>query len=110
MKKVSSIPCSIPGCGKPKDARGYCPGHYARWRRYGDPLGGGAARGKCSLDGAPESVNKGHRCKAEGCKEWARARSYCGKHYYRCFYKVYCDARRAAQKAAKEAAKQNGGS
>lgn len=29
--------CSIPDCGKPFEARGYCPMHYQRWRKYGDP-------------------------------------------------------------------------
>lgn len=32
--------CSIPGCGKPHDARGWCKNHYGRWSRYGDPLAG----------------------------------------------------------------------
>lgn len=38
--------CSIPGCGKPQVARGYCGGHYMRWRRHGDPLSGGTAHGE----------------------------------------------------------------
>lgn len=33
--------CSIPDCGKPTIARGWCPSHYLRWRRHGDPLRGG---------------------------------------------------------------------
>jgi hypothetical protein len=32
--------CDVPDCGKKHKARGYCQGHVARWRRYGDPLGG----------------------------------------------------------------------
>jgi hypothetical protein len=31
--------CSIPDCGKPHYARGWCPAHYHRWRNYGDPRG-----------------------------------------------------------------------
>jgi hypothetical protein len=37
--------CSIPDCGKPHDARGWCKTHYRRWLRHGDPLGGGPTRG-----------------------------------------------------------------
>lgn len=30
--------CSVPACGRPRgDSRLYCPMHYSRWRRYGDP-------------------------------------------------------------------------
>jgi hypothetical protein len=32
--------CSIPGCGNPVHARGWCMQHYQRWRRYADPVGG----------------------------------------------------------------------
>lgn len=30
--------CSIPGCGKPSRARGWCSAHWWRWRHHGDPL------------------------------------------------------------------------
>jgi hypothetical protein len=30
--------CSIPDCGKPARARGYCMTHYQRLKKYGDPL------------------------------------------------------------------------
>ncbi len=39
--------CSIEGCIKIAEKRGWCGAHYARWRRHGDPLGGGTP------DGAP---------------------------------------------------------
>lgn len=32
--------CSIDGCERPTEARGWCELHYTRFRRYGDPLGG----------------------------------------------------------------------
>lgn len=35
--------CSIPGCEKPVEARGWCNKHYWRWRRNGDPLAGRAS-------------------------------------------------------------------
>lgn len=31
--------CTIEGCGKPLEARGWCRLHYGRWRRNGDPGG-----------------------------------------------------------------------
>lgn len=30
--------CSIEGCGKTHESRGYCKEHYQQWYRYGDPL------------------------------------------------------------------------
>lgn len=38
--------CKIEGCGKPVKGRGWCCGHYDRWRNHGDPLGGGTAHGE----------------------------------------------------------------
>lgn len=32
--------CSIDGCGKPTNARGWCSAHHKRWLRHGDPLAG----------------------------------------------------------------------
>lgn len=32
--------CSIDGCGKPVNSRGWCGSHYMRWKRHGDPLAG----------------------------------------------------------------------
>lgn len=32
--------CSVEGCNKKHDAKGYCASHYSRLRRHGDPLGG----------------------------------------------------------------------
>lgn len=37
--------CSIPGCPEPPPyVRGWCSPHYQRYKRYGDPLGGGPRR------------------------------------------------------------------
>lgn len=37
MAKSNSI-CSIEGCSKSAEKRGWCGAHYLRWRKYGDPL------------------------------------------------------------------------
>lgn len=36
--------CSIDGCNGIARTRSWCIGHYTRWRRHGDPLGGGTSR------------------------------------------------------------------
>lgn len=48
--------CIVPGCGAPHDARGYCLGHYQRFRVHGDPLGGGPPR-RYALDWVAEHLS-----------------------------------------------------
>lgn len=31
--------CTVSACGKPRTAKGFCSAHYAKFRKYGDPLG-----------------------------------------------------------------------
>lgn len=38
--------CSIEGCEKNEQARGYCSFHYYRWRTYGNPLAEGRKKGR----------------------------------------------------------------
>jgi hypothetical protein len=38
--------CLIATCDKKAFARGWCSAHYERWRRHGDPLGGGTGDGE----------------------------------------------------------------
>lgn len=42
--------CSIDGCDRPYDARGFCATHYGRWRHNGDPMHRGHLRGEPLLD------------------------------------------------------------
>src|SRR5262245_16624913 len=42
---VQSKPCSVPDCDRSVKGRGYCPGHYRRWKAFGDPLGERPAAG-----------------------------------------------------------------
>lgn len=63
--------CTIDGCEKPTIARGWCTNHYAKWRKYGDPLADftrHAIAATCSID---------------GCERISIARGWCGKHYKR---------------------------
>lgn len=30
--------CSVTDCNRTQDAKGFCPKHYRRWRKHGDPL------------------------------------------------------------------------
>ena len=30
--------CAVPDCGKRAHSRGWCPMHYTRWKRHGDPV------------------------------------------------------------------------
>ena len=41
-----AVLCTIEGCGKSQWKRAWCCGHYERWRRHGDPLGGGTPYGE----------------------------------------------------------------
>lgn len=64
---MASRVCSIAGCGKAHQARGWCWKHYQKWRKYGDPLAGFVAP----------------TCKAAGCATPARSGGYCDMHYTR---------------------------
>jgi len=38
-------PCSVQGCKRPAEKRGWCGGHYFRWRMHGSPEGGRTRNG-----------------------------------------------------------------
>lgn len=64
--------CSITDCGKPHQAHGYCASHYARLRKYGDPLKGSYYQGQCRP-----------LCFIENCGKPVIALGYCERHYRR---------------------------
>ncbi len=67
---MSKASCSVEGCDREAVARGWCPTHWARWRKHGDPLHGGAVHKR-----------REGPCSVEGCAEPHQARGYCRKHY-----------------------------
>jgi hypothetical protein len=58
--------CSIEGCEKSVEARGWCSMHLSRWRKHGDPLLG------------VQQVRK--KCIIEGCDKWRDAHGLCNMH------------------------------
>lgn len=68
---MASRPCAIDGCprpaGVPGTARGWCSGHYQKWRQYGDPL--------------HELPPRATECSVGGCTKSPKARGWCGAHW-----------------------------
>lgn len=64
--------CSVEGCGKPSRSRGWCPLHYKRWKRNGDPLSTQIDVGACSRP-----------CRIAGCGRLIAAKGLCNTHYAR---------------------------
>ena len=69
---MSERTCSLEGCDKRHEARGYCPAHYRRWQLYGDPLGSKVREYKTRP-----------RCSVEGCDRPHQGHSFCEMHYWR---------------------------
>lgn len=64
--------CKIEGCEDSAKKRGWCVFHYDRWRRLGDPLGGGPRRKRHGLL---------ELCSVTGCGRESVGRKLCEKHY-----------------------------
>lgn len=62
--------CSVGGCTRQHEARGWCGKHYRRWRRHGDPLvRGGRPRGRTGGTTA-ERPAANSLTTSTGCVEW----------------------------------------
>lgn len=64
--------CSVEGCGKPQQSRGWCRMHYHRAYRHGDPT--------VSLRGVRKPAR---RCSVDGCDLPHKSNGYCNRHYLR---------------------------
>jgi hypothetical protein len=64
--------CSVPGCDRVYDTRGYCARHYMAWRRNGDAteVRQQQIHGKTLEERVAAYINR-----AEGCWEWTSARN-----------------------------------
>jgi hypothetical protein len=65
---ATSRVCSIPGCGKPHEAHGYCRTHYRRWKARGDAE-------------YVHNMGKIGPCSVFGCGGTIRYLGLCGQHY-----------------------------
>lgn len=63
--------CSIDGCEKKVQGRGWCAAHYRRWRIYGDPL---TARRSTHPEGR-------RVCTVADCGRHRHAHGFCQNHY-----------------------------
>lgn len=46
MSSIQNETCSVSGCDRPIDRRGWCTSHYQRWRKHGDPTAGRTTPGE----------------------------------------------------------------
>lgn len=69
---MDATACSVDGCSKPVDVRGWCKAHYTRVLRTGDP-------GPAEI----QHKNPGAQCSIGGCSKPVDARGWCMAHYTR---------------------------
>lgn len=97
--------CTVEECNNIRNAKGFCPKHYYRWKTYGDPLHTrhAAKAKKCSAEECERVVGKhgakglcarhydqmrrksadSPKCLISGCSKAVQARGWCGTHYAR---------------------------
>lgn len=63
--------CSVEGCERKHNAKGFCSLHYSRWKDHGDPL----------AEVKPHAPRR--ECSVDGCSNIATGLGYCRQHYAR---------------------------
>lgn len=54
--------CSLEDCPRDAESKGYCPKHYAAWRRTGNPIAPSAHRTGCSVQGCVQKHRRNGFC------------------------------------------------
>jgi hypothetical protein len=67
--------CAVDGCDKRSRNRGWCSGHYERWRLTGD------VQADVPLRMPARPYPPGAKCAIEGCEDRPSSRNWCEKHY-----------------------------
>jgi hypothetical protein len=89
MRKLHDV-CTMPDCGRPHKARGYCQTHYTQFKRGISPVGPIKTRER---DKPPE-------CTEDGCAEPVKSKGLCKMHYQRLLrhgYTRYRDRKKPAR-------------
>lgn len=73
MPYKNDYPCSVDECVRNRRSALYCPTHYQRFRKYGDPLGGPGSGRKVEHE----------LCTIEDCGKPHTAQGLCQMHYRR---------------------------
>ena len=67
-KNRQTLPCSVEGCDRRRQSNTFCPLHWGRWKRYGDPLR------------EPEKFVP-TACAVDGCDRRTVGKGLCSSHY-----------------------------
>jgi hypothetical protein len=70
VRGVTGTTCAVDGCDRQAKSRGWCHGHYQRWRTHGDVQ-------------ATRPLRSSGTCDARDCDRPRYARGYCNTHYRR---------------------------
>lgn len=62
-RSMTDTTCTVEDCAAPKHGLLYCVRHYRRWKKYGDPLGGGPDKGAAAAYFAANVMTVVDECK-----------------------------------------------